>query len=519
MKLTTFGIPALGHSITRLSKSAHPRFVNLTMLENVFMRTFHRPVWTRPQVYSVAAALLFLTSHSASAANWYIDSAASTSGNGQSWSSAFKTFSAIPWSSISAGDTIYISGGTTSKTYSSSLVVGKSGTSSNRITIRVGQDAGHTGTVILDGANIQVMQNYITIDGGMNGVANLKIKNVTNSSKDNAWAVEANGSTGLILKYVGISNCNNGVNLTYGINYEVSNSTISVRGDAGIRGIVSSGSWDANKIHDNFLESLFNGGGPDTIQVGNGTSIYRNTFKVTTDSSALSGQHTDNLQLAGENIKIYDNEFINIGDSNIDYDGWASGALRNIYIYNNLFRLVQDIDPYPDFMRFYSTGAAMNTVTNLKILNNTFIDARPSHAGLGQLTGFGFGGGTGAGTGNEYKNNLFVGTPSGMKMNMDSGGSQFSMAFSNNIYPYAISMDPSGKVGVPSLDTNFVLTAADTLARDKGVTLTLFAVDKNGTPRPQGSAWDIGAFEYSGSSPSAASPPTTLSTPTNLIVQ
>jgi hypothetical protein len=478
---------------------------------NYFINTTLKKRW----ICGVAVVLLSTAGQSAIAANWYVDSAVGTSGNGQSWAGAFKTFSAISWSSINPGDTLYISGGSTSKTYSTPLTIGKSGTSSNRITVRVGQDAGHTGTVIFDGASVNVNQSYITIDGSVNGVSKLHIKNITDSSKDNGWAFNAGGSNGLILKYVTVTNCNNGVNLTYGNNYEISNSSMTTRGDAVIRGIMSNlNGWDVNKIHDNFLESLFNGGGPDTIQVGHSTSIYNNKIKVTKDSSALSGQHTDNLQLAGFNIKVYGNEFINIGDSNIDYDAWASGKVENVHIYNNLFHLVQDIDPYPDFIRIYSTGAAINSFNNVKILNNSFIDDRTSRAGTGQLIGYGFGNGSGAGSGNETRNNLVRGTPSGMSINMDRGGSSFSMAYSNNIYPYSVSRDPSAKVGVPALDANFIPTSSDTLARDKGMAMSFFSTDKRGTARPQGSAWDIGAFEYSGNSSTVS-----LLPPTNLRIQ
>lgn len=474
------------------------------------MTSFFNSTLTKRWVCSVGVVILSAACQSAIAANWYVDNAVATSGNGQSWAGAFNSFSTISWSGISAGDTLYISGGTTSKTYSSSLVIGKSGTSSNRVTVRVGQDAGHTGTVIFDGANIQVYQNYITIDGRLNGVANLQIKNVTSSDKDNSWAIEAGGSIGLILRYVKVMNCNNGVNLTYGNSYEVSNSSMTARGDAVIRGIMTPLSgWDANKIHDNFLESLFNGGGPDGIQVGNSTSIYNNTFKVTVDASALTSQHTDNLQLAGSNIKIYGNEFINIGDSNIDYDAWSDGIVENVYIYNNLFHMVTNIDPYPDFIRVYSTGAQLNSFSNFKVLNNSFIDDRTTRTGVGQLIGFGFANGTGAGSGNEIRNNLFRGTQN-MAINRDTGGSQFVMAFSNNIYPQAQTLDPSGKIGVPSLDANFVPRSSDTLARDQGTTVSYFSTDKLGTARPQGSAFDVGAYEYSGNNSSALLQPRNL---------
>jgi len=154
--------------------------------------------WKKRLASCVGVVVLSAASQSAIAANWYVDNAVATSGNGQSWASAFKTFSAISWSAINAGDTLYLSGGSTSKTYTSPLVIGKSGTSStSRITIRVGQDAGHTGTVIFDGTYIDGQnQKYITIDGSVGGVSKLKVQNVTNTSKDNGWAMSLNQSTG-----------------------------------------------------------------------------------------------------------------------------------------------------------------------------------------------------------------------------------------------------------------------------------------------------------------------------------
>lgn len=49
----------------------------------------------------------------------------------------------------------------------------------------------------------------------------------------------------------------------------------------------------------------------------------------------------------------------------------------------------------------------------------------------------------------------------------------------------------------PALDANYVPLSSDTVAKDKGVSMsTYFTTDRIGTTRPQGSAWDIGAYEY-----------------------
>ena len=57
--------------------------------------------------------------------------------------------------------------------------------------------------------------------------------------------------------------------------------------------------------------------------------------------------------------------------------------------------------------------------------------------------------------------------------------------------------DAHSVAGQPLLDSNYVPTASDTLARDQGISLaSYFTVDKRGISRPQQTAWDKGAFEF-----------------------
>jgi len=50
------------------------------------------------------------------------------------------------------------------------------------------------------------------------------------------------------------------------------------------------------------------------------------------------------------------------------------------------------------------------------------------------------------------------------------------------------------------LNNDFHLSSSDTCAIDRGITLTEFTTDLEGIARPQGAAWDIGAYELQGSS-------------------
>ena len=82
---------------------------------------------------------------------YYVDNAVSSSGDGSSWNKAWKSFANINWSQINPGNVIYISGGTSGKTYNENLVVRASGTLGNQIKITKGVDAGHNGQVMFDG--------------------------------------------------------------------------------------------------------------------------------------------------------------------------------------------------------------------------------------------------------------------------------------------------------------------------------------------------------------------------------
>ena len=80
----------------------------------------------------VALALGFLFSAEvAFSANWYVVSGGAGSKTGANWSNAWDA-GGISWSSISAGDTIWLAGGS----YASTLAVGKSGVAGNSIQIK-----------------------------------------------------------------------------------------------------------------------------------------------------------------------------------------------------------------------------------------------------------------------------------------------------------------------------------------------------------------------------------------------
>ncbi len=104
----------------------------------------------------VLVVMLLLAQASIAEAHFfYVDRAAAGRNNGNSWKDAWNSLGSIQWSLVNPGDTVFISGGSSSKTYPESLVVGRSGSAGNPITITKASEAGHSGQVIIDGNQVR----------------------------------------------------------------------------------------------------------------------------------------------------------------------------------------------------------------------------------------------------------------------------------------------------------------------------------------------------------------------------
>jgi len=513
---------------------------------------------TKVKVLLIALAAIVFVVGDAQADSWYVDNAAASSGNGQSWATAFKNYSNIVWSNVHAGDVIYISGGPSggTQTYTESWsIVGVSGVAGNPIIIAVDStNASHNGTVVFDydakgdtatADGIFFANNsYITLTGNVDGQNHIAFKNLRNIiERTVSHCIVGYNNTGIIFDHIDVTNCNNGISVSFtGTGNEIRFSNFTqIRGDAALSVGADGTSWDEIEIHDNYIETLVNHtpppgqssyGGPDGIQCYGGMSAYRNIFKVSNTSVYTSSQHPDMFQLQGNYLKIYSNEFINVGDSHIDYDCYNNSTPHDVWIYNNLFRIVQVIDPYPEYFRLYNSSSnALTSITNFKILNNNFVDNIGMDNGI--PTGFvtvrfnGFNSNP-TGSGNEIKNNIFYNCGNGSQYQniyiaASSGFTDASFSFDANVYynstkaPYIYyngtsypaaswiaAKEPHGKTSAPTfvsyspknIDNNLHLASTDNVAKDAGVSLGgYFTTDKDGITRPQGSAWNIGVYE------------------------
>jgi hypothetical protein len=109
------------------------------------------------QLIVLTVGILLISPGTVKAATYYVSkSNTSATATGSSWSTAWKDFDQINWTSILAGDTIYVDGGTTSLVYTKPLIVGKSGATNNPIKIIKSMEPNHNGQVIIDGGRTDI---------------------------------------------------------------------------------------------------------------------------------------------------------------------------------------------------------------------------------------------------------------------------------------------------------------------------------------------------------------------------
>ena len=202
-----------------------------------------------------------------------------------------------------------------------------------------------------------------------------------------------------------------------------------------------------------------------------------------------------------EYINIYNNLLINIAFSGIQVRGaWGDGLRKNINIYNNTI--------YGALPSGGNGGAGIYVTTQHLASNNS---DRPVIIR------------------NNISNFYFLSTGGGTVGQIRAGNSTMAAmvtADHNIVYgPQTCSLDyPSclelGTRVSASPTTLFVNPSTFDLhlrngspAIDTGMTISLFTNDYNGALRPQGIAYDVGAYEYGGVIPSSTPTPTSTPTP------
>jgi hypothetical protein len=413
----------------------------------------------------------------ASAANHYVDKDAGGANNGTSWSNAWESFGSINWGSVGAGDTIYISGGSSSKTYSETLYVGADGASGNPLVITPGTDPGHGGDVILDG--LGSLSHGVDIDGDDYVVVRgLKLRNFTSGGKG---AIHVSYVTGSVVE-------DNEVYITSRAGVFVQESTsITVR-----RNRMTSPTYVAAQT-----DGIYS-------QRNTGNTYEHNHIVI---SNGHTGGHDDGIQMFTDADMTL--RFNYIEQDNTKWENaqgiYCTESSGTILAYGNV---VYGPNTYNGLivLHLIAQGNA-----KLYAYNNTLVGGKWGALRMNYAPG------------SVAKNNILVSTETdsvgvsiyGITSDYDI---DYNIYWGDTAYPGAL--NGSGKswsqwqgygfeanggfenplLVNPSLRDFQVEEGSPAI--DNGVALgSTYDIDIVGVSRPQGQGWDIGAYEYTGGQP------------------
>jgi hypothetical protein len=421
-------------------------------------------------------------------ANRYVRTSSAGSNNGTDWNNAWNMTSLnANWASVSAGDTIWMAGGT----YTTGMVMGKSGASGNPILIKrplatdatptaaAGWSSGFDSQVIIAPSSALPISwtalnvgSYVTFDGRVDSGIRCALDN-SGAGDPYPGAVcfvrsSAGGQTDISFNNMDLAGpAPNSTAFNYGTQYKC-----GVSLDAG---------WNANQKLTNISFSHCRiHGGADLVIIVNGVSILFEYCKFYDNvvQSGPTAPHDNMFEV---------NECAGFIMRYCELYHWAVegfrpyGNVSNVEIYGNLWR-----DTVNSVGRCIEPDSSVGSSWGpLKLYNNTFANVQLTIISQG---GFSW---TFA-SGSEGKNNL--------SYNADTVGSSFGLTVANNISAV------SGK---------FLNVAADNYhlasATSAGTTLSSpYNADADGITRGADGTWDIGAFEF----PATDTTPPTLSSAT-----
>ena len=437
---------------------------------------------------------LMLTRFSAVAATHYVDCAVPSSGNGQSWATAWKALSNI--TGLSAGDTVYISGSSSCSSYSATQWTPINGTVATPIIYSVGQDAGHNSavTITLSGSpgltGTSNLLQGIVITGLSNGTINMSINGLLGAAGSVAW-------NGVRLSYLNMNNTV--IEGTTFQNFQLDHcaATVPAGTDHFFTSGASAGSigYTSNTIDDNLIELYQvndgSGHGTDGFQWIENVSFFSNVMVMLFNSTANS-QHADGIQTSGSYVAIYDNYFENFG--NYPVYGDLFGNTAHWRVYNNV---LTEFSGHGTNISAYGIGIGFEvsnccTMDDFTVANNT-IDFANGLNCIGINPG---------NTGNKATNSYIVNNicyNTGIVSVPGNGGS------------IIVSHNAQGTSGLTFVNTgpyptgDWHLTSGATAAIGQGIMpapsylTSFFTTDKDGNPRTD--PWDLGAYKYGSSDP------------------
>jgi hypothetical protein len=460
-------------------------------------------------------------------ATYYIDKDAVGSHNGTSWSNAWTVFSQV--TGVGPNDVVYISGGASSKTYSDKSLILPGGGSGTPVTYRVGVDTGHTGTVIFDGGgsgnwlygnNSFALTRNVVVDGLVGSTNKIQVQNYSlfAYTDDGYFNVTVRGVTGT--GKVRMYGCS-GITL----------SKLILGPDVGVDGAftgLGGTDYTSNLIQDCtfylYQDSTEAGYGDDGIQNISAGTISRCRFIAVPTASYSGNQHQDGIQTSGK-VWVDSCYFENIANYGFYGEFFSDGGDQ--ILTNNIFFADDPVITSGATAGIaIGTSAAGKNVSGVVLANNTVV-------GYGR--GITLGGGYNSTTTVDsfVVNNVTSGCGLGFELirSIDGSGNRTYTGAGIHVYncksqaangtSVSVAMNDAGSE--PNTDsvtfvssTDFHLSSSDTGAIGQGYDYSsLFTTDYAGNTRT--APWDIGAYEYATTVPSAPTLLTATAVSTSVI--
>ena len=465
---------------------------------------------------NVSVLLFLLFSEITFGSSWYLST--SGSGNATSWANK-RNWLNFNWSQVQPGDSVFFDGGPDSLVYDSgsgySFNPEKGGTAQNKIIIVRGKETGHNGRPIFMGSN---SRNCATVENNYTEVNGLVFKNGEINGGCVLYIAGTNG--------VDVFNCEIWHPRTIGVLIEANDTRFI--GNKILTGVVSNGyatdgMWiggGANsptgtgiyggiEIANNYflMQNSSGTGHKDAVQL---TMRWQNDSKLNTVTRIhhnffgcmpLNPSTNANILYADDGAagfyEVFDNIFV---QKNIDDDGYVNffGDQQKdgmwVKCYNNT-----TYSTCPNFLRPY----CFYDIDSLDFRNN--IIYAPNTDAIVAIDCF-----TENNTYFNWDYNQYQGSQSAFAYMFESWENHNcgnTTMYNWNTFKSHFSADAHGEFGTFSfqggsdIDPNSYKLISGSTGIDEGTTISTVTNDFEGIPRPQGTGYDVGAYEFLNGSP------------------